>query len=358
MSLEINKLISGNRICSETEQRNSESFASVMATGIVSIACWQGNLELIASALFACNLLLFVWLLYLTGKRLILSRGAVLSEVFDLASGVEYFTIVAASCVVGSQFLLILHIPILALILWICSFFVWFLLTYTIFTNLIIKKPKPRITEMINGGWLLAIVAIQSVALLGASLFESKLISTELVLFLSLNLWLCGGMLYIWIISLILHRYAFYPMDAETLTPPYWINMGAMAISTLTGATLISVADESALLSGMLPFLKGGTLLCWATATWWVPLLLVLGCWRHIFNRISVSYDPRFWSIVFPQGMYAAATHRLAVILEISLLNQASILFTLTALAAWLLTVFGKLVSLYRQSRATTVNSN
>lgn len=358
MSLEINSMKSGNSIWSETLQQNSGSFASVMATGIVSIACWQWNLQWIASALFACNLFLFVWLLFLTTKRLILSRGVLLSELFDLARGFEYFTIVAASCVVGSQFLLILRIPILALILCVAGVFVWFLLTYSIFTNLIVKQSKPRITEIINGGWLLAVVAIQSVALLGASLFENKLITSELVLFCSLNLWLCGGMLYVWIISLILHRYAFYPMDAETLSPPYWINMGAMAISTLTGATLSSVADESAFLSGVLPFIKGGTLLCWATATWWIPLLLILGCWRHVFNRISVSYDPRFWSIVFPLGMYAAATHRLAVILDISFLNQTSMLFTLIALAAWLLTVWGKLVSLYRHSRTAAVEGN
>ena len=46
-------------------------------------------------------------------------------------------------------------------------------------------------------------------------------------------MWLWGGMLYIWMISLIFYRYTFFPFQPGDLTPPYWINMGAMAISTL-----------------------------------------------------------------------------------------------------------------------------
>ena len=58
--------------------------------------------------------------------------------------------------------------------------------------------------------------------------------------------------------------------------------MGAVAISTLSGATLILDAQRSPLLQSMLPFLRGFTLFFWATGTWWIPMLVILGLWRHV----------------------------------------------------------------------------
>jgi len=60
-----------------------------------------------------------------------------------------------------------------------------------------------------------------------------------------------GGMLYIWMISPIFYRYTFFRLSPGDLTPPYWINMVAMAISTLAGARLIQNAPEA-------PFSKFG----------------------------------------------------------------------------------------------------
>jgi hypothetical protein len=57
--------------------------------------------------------------------------------------------------------------------------------------------------------------------------------------FLALSMWLWGGMLYIWMMSLIFYRYTFFTLEPGDLSPPYWINMGAMAISTLSGSLLI-----------------------------------------------------------------------------------------------------------------------
>ena len=68
--------------------------------------------------------------------------------------------------------------------------------------------------------------------------------------------------------------------------------MGAMAISTLAGVGLVGQRAASPLLSELLPFLKGMTLLFWATATWWIPMLLLLGAWRHVYQRFPLTYEP------------------------------------------------------------------
>ena len=99
---------------------------------------------------------------------------------------------------------------------------------------------------------------------------------------MSLAFWLAGGMLYFWLISLIFYRYTFFRFAPSDLMPPYWINMGAMAISTLAGTLLLANAKASLLLTELRPFTLGLTILFWATATWWIPMLVILGIWRHV----------------------------------------------------------------------------
>ena len=133
-------------------------------------------------------------------------------------------------------------------------------------------------------------------------------------------------------------------MTPDDLTPPYWINMGAMAISTLAGATLLSAAQYSELLRSIAPFVKGLTLLFWATATWWIPMLVILGVWRHGYMRYRLTYDPQYWGVVFPLGMYTVATFRLAHAVDQLYLLAIPRVFIYFALTAWC-AVFAGLIS-------------
>ena len=59
------------------------------------------------------------------------------------------------------------------------------------------------------------------------------------------------------------------------------------------------------------PFIKGFTVFYWATGTWWIPMLVVLAVWRHVFRRFPLKCDPLYWGAVFPLGRYAASTHEM-----------------------------------------------
>lgn len=45
------------------------------------------------------------------------------------------------------------------------------------------------------------------------------------------------------------------------------------------------------------------SLLLWAWATWWIPLLVIFGVWRHLVHCQPLRYHPMYWSLVFPLGM-------------------------------------------------------
>ena len=326
------------------------SFAMVMATGIVSIACQLLGLPRVAVVLLFINIVLYATLWTLTVARALRYRARVLADLTHHARAVGFFTIVAATSVLGSQVLLVVGAWSVAAACWVAGIALWAIVTYGVFTALTVGVEKPSLAEGIHGGWLLPVVAAQSVAVLGAQLASGFGPRSPLALFFCLVMWLGGGMLYVWIISLIFYRYTFFPMSPSDLAPPYWINMGAVAISTLAGTLLAAAAPLSPLVQELLPFIKGMTLLFWATATWWIPMLVILGVWRHVYRRFPLRYDPLYWGAVFPLGMYTVCTFRIAGMIDEPALLIIPRVFLYIALGAWALAFTGLVGSFAKKS--------
>jgi tellurite resistance protein TehA-like permease len=323
------------------------NFALVMATGIVSIASHLLEIPFVPRALLVLNAIFYPVLWVLTFARLVRHRSRFFSDFAHHGRAVGFFTMVAATCVLGSQCLIVAEAPDLAFTLLAVGIALYVLLVYAVFTILTVKEQKPPLAEGINGGWLVSVVAAQSVAVLGAQLART-IEAPDRLLFFCLAMWLGGGMLYLWIIGLIFYRYTFFQMAPSDLAPPYWINMGAAAISTLAGTMLIAASGGSPVVVSILPFVRGLTLMWWSTATWWIPMLLVLGVWRHVYRRFPFRYDPLYWGAVFPLGMYTAATARLAKAVDAPYLWSIPRVSIFVALAAWTVVLGGMISTIAR----------
>src|SRR5579875_2785644 len=195
-----------------------------------------------------------------------------------------YFALVMATGIVALAARL--HgVPLLpAVLYWLNAGFLAALATATVLR--IRRYPRAFAADLASHSRGVSFFATQSLAILTVTLLGAGALAglRQPLMFAALVLWLGGGALYLWLMTLIFFRYTFLPMAPEDLTPPYWINMGAVAISTLGGAVLLEQAALSPTVTAIIPFVKGLTLFFWAIGSWWIPMLVVLGVWRYLIR--------------------------------------------------------------------------
>lgn len=322
-------------------------FAVVMATGIISNAMFFESHRGWSDALFAINSGVYAVLLLMTLVRIVRFPGAVWRDLTDPRLVFTFFTLVAATDVLGVGFGLRGFVT-LAPAMWIAALAVWLALIYLSFATLIFFNTAER-ANIISGGWLIAIVATEAVAIHGVVVSPVFGAAAPLVVLFAHMMWGVGVVLYGVFIVLFAHRLFFSDVRPQDLTPILWVVMGAAAISTNAGAVLAVTDAALPFLQTMRPFVSGVTLIMWAWATWWFPLLIVLGVWTHVVHRVPLTYTPLFWSLVFPLGMYALASLRLSHVIGVSLLADLSAVMVWIALAAWALTAAGLAAVSWRQ---------
>ena len=141
-------------------------FALVMATGIISIATHLLNMTPIAWTLLIVNLVAYPILTLLLVIRLILFFPRVATDVADHLRGPGFFTVVAGTCVLGSQFLIVAGWQKPAIILWLSGVLLWTLIMYSFFASVTVRENKPPLESGLSGSWLIVVVATQSISVL------------------------------------------------------------------------------------------------------------------------------------------------------------------------------------------------
>src|SRR5262249_43269231 len=139
-------------------------FALGMATGVLAIAAatlgWQGlTWPLVVGAAVAYGLLWAV-----KGMRLAPPPGRGRADPQDHARGPGFFTVVAATCILGTACVVVLQRPAAASLLWVLGVALWVVVMYAFFAAVVTREHKPSLEAGINGAWLIATVATQSIS--------------------------------------------------------------------------------------------------------------------------------------------------------------------------------------------------
>jgi tellurite resistance protein TehA-like permease len=257
---------------------------------------------------------------------------------------------VAATDVLGVG-LVLRGFETVALSMWLIALSAWLGLVYFGFGVLILVNHADR-ADIVRGGWLMAIVATESLVIPGlhvAPLFADP--GAAAPIFLEM-LWGLGVALYAVFVTLFAWRVFFLQVGPDELSPALWVVMGAAAIGVNAGASLSLAARGMSFLDSLKPVIDASILVMWAWATLWIPLLLLLGVWKHGIRGRPLAYTPLLWSAVFPLGMYGVASMRLAAVAGLAPLLWLAHAFAWIGLAAWAAMTTSLIVASRRSCRA------
>ena len=327
-------------------------FALVMATGIVAIAADQQHLDLLAQILYIVTVIAYLVLAALLVSRMIRYWSNFAADVTKHAKGFAFLTTVAATNVLASASIVIHGWWNLAWSLWWASLVLWAAFVYTTLIAVVTDRDKPGLQGGINGSWFLLTVSTQSIAVV-AGLFLTRTDSDALA-FTAIAAFALGVVLYLIVMTMVFLRWTFHPLDPTEADPPAWIAAGAAAITVLAGSNILLAADQAPdRVARLAPFLEGLVVTAWATATFWFPLMIAIGIWRHLVRRVPLRYHPSYWAMVFPLGMYGAATYRMNAAIDFGALAWLPKIELVVALCAWTVTFVG-LARHLAASRRTT----
>ncbi|MGZ4680934.1 MAG: tellurite resistance/C4-dicarboxylate transporter family protein [Acidimicrobiales bacterium] len=331
-------------------------FALVMATGIIATGAAQQDLTVVADGLFLIALGAFVVLAVLTAVRVARYPRMLVSDLTHHRTGFSFLTIVAGINVLGSSAAVIHQWWTFAWVAWIAGVVCWLVLLYPPLLGVILGDPKPALGEGINGTWFLLTVATESVAVLGALLLAHHKEPDQLLEITILAAFTLGLVLYLIVMTMLFLRWTFSPLGPDELQPPSWIAAGAVAITVLAGSNLLAARQVSPRLDRLAPFIEGMVILAWATATFWFPVMIAIGVWRHLVRRVPLRYHPAYWALVFPIGMYGVATYKMIAVTGLDDLDVVPELALAMALVAWTAAFVGLVVVLVRG--ATTASNH
>ncbi|MDQ2699520.1 MAG: tellurite resistance/C4-dicarboxylate transporter family protein [Actinomycetota bacterium] len=318
-----------------------------MGTGIVSIGLADHGWDVLSLILLLIDIVCYVLLVALVIIRAIRHPDALRADFEDPAKAFAFFTFVAASCVLGSRLAVAGEHAVAAGLLVIGSI-AWLVLGYLIpWTALLLRESRGSVLSAANGTWFIWVVGSQAIAVLAATLQPMFVDWRQALAMLAVVSWSIGVFLYGVVGVVIVVRLLFYGMRPADFTPPYWVSMGATAITVVAGARIVDMANAP-MVDATRALIAGTAVLFWALGTWLIPPLVIAGYWRHIRHKVPLRYEPAQWSIVFPLGMYGVGSSFLGATDKLPWVEWIGIVEGFIALAVWAIVFVAMLVNLWR----------
>lgn len=322
-------------------------FALVMATGIVSVGLNLLDFRSLSLALMWIAVGAYVVLIVLNVRRASIYREGIVEDFRDPRRAFGFFTWIAGTNVLGARLAAEGHYAITT-VLFLVSVAMWLTLGYIIPWTAVLGHTERPLVASANGTWFIWVVASQSVAV-GAATLEPVIGSARRELAVAaVFAWSVGIFLYCAAAVFVAARMMLYEFKPADLTPPYWVAMGACAITVLAGARIVEM-DSAPMVDVTRGLVAGLSVMFWAFATWLIPALVAAGLWRHVAHHVPLMYEATLWSIAFPLGMYGVAGIYLGQADHLPIVEGLGRVWLVAVAApAWLLIFAAMLLNLVR----------
>lgn len=313
-------------------------FTPVMATVMVATVSQLYGLEAVAHYFFIASLVMFFAVLVFKAIRIVLFYKDSRNELLNLEKSLYFFTIVGAINLVGVCLSKIFHLYTTASIFWYVAISFWLGISLALFSILFLyrKSEERKLEDIFHGGWFFAIVGTQSTAFLGIIVAGRATQYVTFIQLFSFALWSIGASLYLIFMVLTILRLVFYQFSNNTALSPYWMNIGAAALTALAGTTLYQhIQIVNGPFVDFLTFLKGFSLFFWSFGLWWLPFLVIFAIRKQTYGSEGFVFSVGYWEIVFALGLYAHSTLQLVGLFEGQYLVILSICFYVACIILW-----------------------
>ncbi|MEO6019817.1 MAG: tellurite resistance/C4-dicarboxylate transporter family protein [Knoellia sp.] len=308
-------------------------YALVMASGIISLGFHLVGFATLSLALFVVCVISYVVLCALNIVRFVVSRHAMAEDFRDPKRAFGFFTFVAGTNVLGVRAGADGWYAVTGGLL-LVSGLVWLVLGYVIPWSAVLGRDERPVVALANGTWFIWVVASQSVAVSAATLETVYDGGRQALAVLAVLSWSVGVFLYAATGMIVALRLMLYQLDPRDFDPPYWVSMGAIAITVVAGARIVEM-DSAPMVDATRGLIAGLSVVFWAFATWLIPVLIAVGVWRHYLRKVPLRYEPTLWSMIFPLGMYAVAGIYLGRADSLPIVEWIGSVWLWVAAAAW-----------------------
>jgi len=318
-------------------------FASVMGTGILALTSlfysqYIPFLKNIAILLFYFNVILFFVLLLPWTLRWFLYTKEALADLEHPILSNFYATIAIAMLVLSANFILIGDNIFIGKIFW----FVGTAITifFGVLSPFIMFKGEHVTLDHINPSWFIPPVGLIVIPIPGSFMITHYTgFIREFVIFLNYFGWGAGFFIYMALCAICMHRFILHRPLPNILAPTIWINLGPIGAGIVA---LINLVNNSAFITVKEPFFVFG-LIFWGFGIWWVLIAIIMTL--YYMGKMKLPYALSWWAFTFPLGAYVAASHSVATIFHLAIVD-------LTGFALYLLLVFLWSITLIKTSWA------
>ena len=318
-------------------------FASVMGTGILAITSlfysqYIPFLKNAAVLLFYFNVILFFVLLIPWTLRWIFYTKEALSDLEHPVISNFYATIAIAMLVLSADFTFIGNNLFAGKIFW----FVGTILTifFGILSPFIMFKGEHVTLDHINPAWFIPPVGLIVIPIAGSFMIDQYSgFIRELVIFLNYFGWGSGFFIYLALLAVCMYRFILHRPLPNVLAPTIWINLGPIGAGTVA---LINLVNHSAFITVKEPFFILG-LIFWGFGIWWVLMAITMTI--YYIRNIQLPYALSWWAFTFPLGAYVAASHSLATIFHLTIVDFIGFVLYLLLVFFWSVTLIKTLAA-------------
>ena len=197
--------------------------------------------------------------------------------------------------------------------------------------------------EHANYGWFIPPVSHLIIPVLGFSLISqyASSVLADIVFIVSIAAFGVGSLLFLFVGSIIYHRYIYHELPISRMAPTFMIGLAPTSIIVILLVKLAGAVNNVSFgiqASFILPMIKIISVMMWGFSAWWFILAVIL--LLHYLKNHNHPFVFGWWAYTFPLAAFTISTGAINHLLDYPLFGNILQIFNILLLAVWIIVFF------------------